>query len=233
MLNETVSYPAALMAGLLSFFSPCVLPLLPAYFSFISGYSAEELTKSLAAKIRVKVFIATIVFVSGFSFVFIFLGASATYIGGFIGRYNDAIRIAGGIVIIIFGIHLMGVIRIQALEFEKRIHLNKKPLHFGGTFIVGMAFGAGWSPCIGPLLGSILIIAGNQETIMQGVILLIIYSIGMAAPFVLLSLFVGYLLIFIKKATRTTKYINAFAGIILICMGILLLTNKLYLLYTP
>lgn len=172
-------------------------------------------------------------FVSGFSFVFIFLGASATYIGSFIGRYSDMIRVAGGIVIIILGIHLIGVIRIRVLEFEKRIHLKKKPLHFGGAVIIGMAFGAGWSPCIGPLLGSILIIAGNQETVWQGVGLLAVYSLGMAAPFVIMSIFIGLLFAFIKKAAKAIRYINALAGTLLIFMGILLLTNKLYLLYTP
>lgn len=233
MFTETVTLSAAFAAGLLSFFSPCVLPLLPAYFSFISGYSAEELTQNIASKIRSKVFIATTAFVSGFSFVFIFLGASATLIGSFIGAYSDAIRIVGSIIIIIFGIHLTGVVRIRALEFEKRVHLKKKPLHFGGTFIIGMAFGAGWSPCIGPLLGSILIIAADQETLAQGISLLAIYSLGMATPFIILSLFVGSLLGFLRKATRTIKYVNIFAGVLLIGMGVLLATNKLYLLYTP
>ena len=233
MFTETVSYLAAVLAGLLSFFSPCVLPLIPAYFGFISGYSLEELTESCTAEIRKRVFLSTISYVCGFSLVFILMGASATYLGGLISKYSSLIRIAGGIVIILLGVHLSGVIRIRGLEFEKRIHLKNRPLHFGGTFIIGMAFGAGWSPCIGPLLGSILIVAGNQETVWQGIRLLAVYSAGLAAPFIVMSIFISMLLAFIKKASKARRYVNAIAGILLILVGVLLLTNKLYLLNAP
>ena len=172
MFTQTVSFPAAFVAGLLSFLSPCVLPLIPAYFTFITGFSIEELTEEYNSEIRKKVFLSTFLFVLGFSLVFILMGASASYLGGLMYTYKKLIRIIGGILIIILGIHLTGLIRIPGLDFEKRIALEKKPLHFLGTLIIGMAFGAGWSPCIGPLLGSILIIAGSQETVWQGVILL-------------------------------------------------------------
>lgn len=233
MFTEAVSYSAAILAGLLSFFSPCVLPLIPAYFGFISGCSLEELTESCTAEIRKRVFLSTVSYVCGFSLVFILMGASATYLGGLIHKYGDSIRIAGGIVIILLGVHLSGVIRIRGLEFEKRIHLKKKPLHFGGTFIIGMAFAAGWSPCIGPLLGSILIVAGNQETVWQGIRLLAVYSAGLAVPFIVMSIFISILLAFIKKASKAIKYVNAIAGILLIIVGVLLLTNTLYLLNAP
>lgn len=230
MFTEAISYPAAFTAGLLSFLSPCVLPLIPAYFTFITGFSLEELTESRDSEIRKKVFLSTILFVSGFSLVFILMGASASYLGGLIYNYRELIRIIGGVFIIILGVHLTGIIRIRGLDFEKRINMEKKPLHFLGTFIVGMAFGAGWSPCIGPLLGSIIIIAGSQETVWQGIILLGIYSAGLAIPFIIMSVFINFLLIFIKKASRVLQYINTAAGILLIIVGLILVTNKLYVL---
>ncbi|MBW2621176.1 MAG: sulfite exporter TauE/SafE family protein [Deltaproteobacteria bacterium] len=230
MFTEAISYPAAFTAGLLSFLSPCVLPLIPAYFTFITGFSLEELTESRDSEIRKKVFLSTILFVSGFSLVFILMGASASYLGGLIYNYRELIRIIGGIFIIILGVHLTGIIRIRGLDFEKRINMEKKPLHFFGTFVVGMAFGAGWSPCIGPLLGSIIIIAGSQETVWQGIILLAIYSAGLAIPFIIMSVFINFLLIFIKKASRVLQYINTAAGILLIIVGLILVTNKLYVL---
>ena len=228
MITEAVSFPAAFLAGLLSFFSPCVLPLIPAYFTFITGYSLEELTEGNIA-IRKKVILSTISFVLGFSVVFILMGASASYLGGFIYKYKNLIRIIGGVLIIILGIHLTGIFRIHSLEFEKRIQINKKPLHFLGTFIIGMAFGAGWSPCIGPLLGSILIVAGSQETIGQGMALLGVYSAGLALPFVIISVFINFLLVFMKRASKVLKYVNVVAGILLILVGLVLVTNKLYL----
>jgi cytochrome c-type biogenesis protein len=230
MFDVTVSYPAAFLAGLLSFFSPCVLPLIPAYFSFISGYSLEELTGEVHAEVRARVVISTLAFVLGFTFVFVLLGASATFLGNLFFKYGYIIRTVGGIIIIVFGVHLTGLIRIKPLEFEKRIYLDRKPVHFGGAFIIGMAFVAGWTPCIGPILGSILIVAGNQETVWHGIWLLSIFSAGMAIPFLLLSVFIGFLINFLKKATRIVKYVNMGAGALLILIGLLLLTNQLNLL---
>ncbi len=228
MFTQTVSFPAAFVAGLLSFFSPCVLPLIPAYFTFITGFSIEELTEKYNSEIRKKVFLSTFLFVLGFSLVFILMGASASFLGGLMYTYKKLIRIIGGILIIILGIHLTGLVRIPGLDFEKRITLEKKPLHFFGTLIIGMGFGAGWSPCIGPLLGSILIIAGSQETVWQGVILLGIYSTGLAIPFIIISIFINFLLTFIKKASKVLKYVNVVAGVVLIVVGLILVSNKLY-----
>jgi len=227
MFTQTVTYPVAFLAGLLSFFSPCILPLIPAYFTFITGFSLEELTDNLNAEIRKKVLFSTISYVAGFSFVFILMGASASYLGGITYKYRDLIRIIGGFLIIILGFHLSGVIRIRPLDFEKKIQFEKKPLHLFGIFIIGMAFGAGWSPCIGPLLGSILIVAGSQETVWQGVVLLGIYSTGLAVPFLIMSVFINFLLVFMKKASLGTKYLNIAAGILLILVGLLLVTNQL------
>jgi len=158
------------------------------------------------------------------------MGASASYLGGLMYNYRDLIRIIGGILIILLGVHLTGIIHFRGLDFEKRINMETKPLYFFGTFIVGMAFGAGWSPCIGPLLGSIIIIAGSQETVWQGIVLLAIYSAGLAIPFIIVSVFINFLLIFIKKASRVLQYVNTAAGILLIIVGLIVVTNKLYVL---
>ena len=228
MLTQTVSFPAAFLAGFLSFLSPCVLPLIPAYFTFITGFSLEELTEKSDKAIRNRVILSTVFYVLGFSSVFILMGASASFLGGVIATYKDFVRIAGGILIIILGVHLTGIVRIPVLDYEKKIHLKKKPLHFLGTFVIGMAFGAGWSPCIGPLLGSILIIAGSQETVWQGIVLLSIYSAGLAIPFIIISIFVNMLLGFVKKASKIMKFLNPAAGILLILVGLLLVMGLIF-----
>lgn len=230
MFTESISYPAALLAGVLSFFSPCILPLIPAYFTFITGLSLDELSAARTTGVRVQVIRKTLSYVFGFSLVFILMGASASLIGGAIFRHREWIRIIGGIMIILFGIHMTGLIRFRSLEFERRLQVRKKPLHFLGTFFVGMAFGAGWSPCIGPLLGSILIVAGNQETVANGIGLLSIYAAGLAIPFLVLALFVDRLMTLIKKASWSIRYINLTAGVLLLILGLLLVTNKLNLI---
>lgn len=227
MLEESLTYPAAFIAGLLSFFSPCILPLLPAYFSFISGYSLEELTASQqSGRLRRRVVICTLAFGLGFSLVFVLLGASASFLGSLVIRYNHVIRIVGGILIIIFGIHLTGWFRIPFLELDKRVHLQTKPAHFLGTVLIGMAFGAGWSPCIGPMLGSILIVAGSQETVYQGVLLLTVYSAGLWIPFLLMSVFINLLLVFLQKARRVLQFVNVAAGVLLIALGLVLVFDR-------
>ncbi len=230
MFTESISYPAALFAGLLSFFSPCILPLVPAYFTFITGLSLDELTGIQSPRIRARVIRATLSYVLGFSLVFVLMGASASIIGGAVFNYRDEIRIIGGILIILFGIHMTGLIRFKPLEFDRRLQINQRPLHFLGTFFVGMAFGAGWSPCIGPLLGSILIVAGNQETVAAGIGLLSVYAAGLAVPFLVLAVFVDSLLNFIKKASWSIRYINVTAGVLLLILGLLLVTDKLNLI---
>lgn len=230
MLVETVPYPVAFLFGLLSFFSPCILPLLPGYFSFISGYSMEELINDSDAVIRRKVVLATAAFVLGFSAVFIALGMSASLLGSLAHNYRDTIRIGGGILIILFGVHMSGLYSFPLLNYEGRLHLNKKPLHALGAFLIGMAFAAGWSPCMGPQLGSILIIAGNQDTIWQGAWLLVLYSAGLAIPFLVLSFCINSLMHFLQRVKKAVRVVNVTAGILLMVMGLLLLTNKMTLL---
>lgn len=229
MFTETITFPAAFAAGLLSFLSPCILPLIPAYFSFITGLSLDELTRG-RQETRKKVILSTLAYVAGFSFVFIMFGASASFLGSVFTQYAYVVRYLGGAIILIFGLHLLGIINIKALSFEKRIHLKQKPVHLLGTFIIGMAFGAGWSPCIGPLLGSILIVAGNQDTLAKGVWLLATYSAGLALPFILMSFFITSLMEFMKKATRFIAVINKVAGGLLVLMGLMLIFDKFHLL---
>ncbi len=225
MFTDPVSFPTAFIAGLLSFFAPCVLPLIPAYFTFISGYSLEELTDNPDAKTRYRVVTSTLAYVSGFSLVFILLGASASALGAVVYIYSDWIRIIGGVIIILLGIHLLGIIKIKSLQVERKINVKQKPLHLLGTFLVGMAFGAGWSPCVGPLLGSILILAGNQQTVWQGMLLLTVYSFGLALPFILISIFISSILVILKRLTGVLKYVNRVAGLLMIVIGLMLIFN--------
>lgn len=231
MFTENITYSAALIAGLLSFFSPCILPLIPAYFSFITGLSLDELTEN-TKETRKKVILSTLFYVAGFSSIFILLGASASFLGGLASKYSWVIRYLGGGIILIFGFHLLGIINIKGFDIEKRIHVKKKPLHLLGTFIIGMAFGAGWSPCIGPMLGTILIVAGNQETIFNGISLLAVYSAGLAVPFLIMSFFITSILEIMKQAKKLIGVINKLSGILLILIGLLLIFDKFRLLGT-
>ncbi len=231
MFTENITYSAALVAGLLSFFSPCILPLIPAYFSFITGLTLDELTQD-KKEVRQKVILSTLFYVAGFSFIFILFGASASFLGGVASQYSWVVRYLGGGIILVFGLHLLGIINIKGFNFEKKIHVKEKPLHLMGVFVIGMAFGAGWSPCIGPLLGSILIVAGNQDTVLKGVSLLAVYSAGLAIPFVIISFFINSILEIMKRATRFIGALNKASGILLIVIGLLLIFDKFRLLAT-
>lgn len=230
MFADTVSYSAAFFAGLLSFFSPCILPLIPAYFTFITGLSLNALTHEKSKAMRVRIILFTLIYVLGFSSVFVFMGASASYIGGLIAQYRDGIRMVGGLLIMMMGLHMVELFRIRLLDTDYRFHVRKKPFHILGVFLVGMAFGAGWSPCIGPLLGTILVIAGTQDSVYTGMGLLAVYSCGLAIPFLVLSVVAESLLIFIKKTSWSMKYVNRIIGVLLLGLGLLLITNTLYLL---
>lgn len=222
-----VTWGAAFAAGLLSFFSPCVLPLVPAYFTFITGFSLEELNAG-GAFVRRQVVLATLAYVLGFSLVFVLLGAAVSSLGGLLYLSRDWLRVGGGLLVILFGLHFLGAFRIPGLEFEKRLAVRRKPLHLFGVFLVGMAFGAGWSPCIGPMLGSILVLGSNQETVARGMGLLSVYSAGLALPFLVISLFIHTLLGFLKKARQVLPYVNKAAGVLLVAVGGLLLTGYIY-----
>tara|TARA_B100001175_G_C19296638_1_gene536134 strand:- start:52 stop:759 length:708 start_codon:yes stop_codon:yes gene_type:complete len=211
-------------AGLISFLSPCVLPLIPGYISFISGQSLNELLESK----KINLF-SLILFSLGFSFVFIIFGAAASYLGQILLQNSQTLRIVAGLVIIIFSLQLIGFLNISFLNFEKKIY-TKKNNNIWFSFIVGMAFGFGWTPCIGPILGSILALASTEETISQAVILLTFYSLGLAIPFVLSGYLMQRFLIFSKNFKKNINLVSKTGGFILLITGILILTNQLQVL---
>ena len=211
-------------AGLISFLSPCVLPLIPGYISFISGSSLNELLTS--KKINI---IPLILFTLGFSFVFIMFGAAASYLGQVLLQNSQTLRIIAGLVIIVFSLQLIGIINIGFLNFEKKIY-TKKNNNIWFSFIIGMAFGFGWTPCIGPILGSILALASTEETIFRAIILLSFYSLGLAIPFILSGYLMQRFLMFSKNFKKNINLVSKGGGVILLITGILILTNQLQVL---
>lgn len=230
---KEVTYPLAFAAGVLSFLSPCVLPLVPSYVSFITGMSFEELT-SAADKARVRRLTITnsIAFILGFSVVFIALGASTSYVGQLFRQYQDEIRIVGGILVIIFGLFIMGLFRMDFLMREKKFRLGGRPSGYLGAFTVGLVFSAGWTPCIGPILGSILLYATSQGSTTLGLKLLSIYSLGLALPFLLSALAINTFLSYSKTIQKFMKPIMFLSGLVLIAFGVLLLMDKVSQLST-
>jgi cytochrome c-type biogenesis protein len=218
-----VGIAIAFTAGVLSFLSPCVLPLVPSYLTFVTGMSLEDLQEGVNRKAT---FMHSILFVGGFSMIFILLGASASFLGQFFRQYELWIARIGGVVIILLGLHMAGVFRWNTLMREKRVHLNDKPAGYLGTFGVGMAFGAGWTPCIGPILGAILTYSVSQDTMWAGVGLLSVYSAGLAVPFLLSSLALDWFLQAFKRFRHWIPVVEKGSGILLIVLGILLLTGR-------
>ncbi|MCX8030213.1 MAG: cytochrome c biogenesis protein CcdA [Thermodesulfovibrionales bacterium] len=225
-MNE-LSFSFAFLAGFMSFFSPCVLPLVPAYISFITGVSLENLKSSS----RHHIFISTLSFVCGFSTIFITLGASSSLIGSLLTEYQNFIRIVGGILIILFGLFVMDLFKLKILLRERRYYFQKGPTNYLGAFIVGVSFAAGWTPCIGPILGTILIYVSSQASTTFGVQLLFLYSLGLAIPFLVSALGINLFFNYTRKLHKFMQLISVLSGLILISFGILLLTDKLGILY--
>ena len=214
----------ALGAGLISFLSPCVLPLIPGYISYVSGNSLNE----LIARKKVNI-IPTILFTVGFSIVFIIFGAASTFLGQFLLQNSFELRILAGVIIIIFSLHIIGIINLKFLNYEKRIQTNNNK-NFYSPIIIGAAFGFGWTPCIGPILGSILVLAATEESINKGVLLLFFYSLGLAIPFILSGFLIQKFLIFSKNFKKNINIVSKIGGSILLVTGILILTNQLQIL---
>ena len=227
-MNENVTLIAAFAAGFLSFVSPCVLPLIPGYISFVSGVSVEEMKADAApATSRLQVFLTSLAFVIGFSLVFIALGASATAIGKFMFAKLPLLSKIAGVILIIFGLHTMGVFRLAFLETEKRVHSQRKPAGPLGAMLVGVAFAFGWTPCIGPILGGILAIAGSKNSVGEGILLLAVYSLGLGIPFLLTSLAINQFFGAAKKIRRYYHGIELASGVLLIAIGVLIITGQL------
>jgi cytochrome c-type biogenesis protein len=226
-----ISLSLAFLAGVLSFLSPCVLPLIPSYVSFITGISFKDLTVGTdRKKIHYLTITNSIAFILGFSTVFIALGISSSAVGSFFFQYVDMIRIIGGVVVIIFGLFIAGVLKLDFLMIQKKIYLSGKPAGYVGTFIVGMTFAAGWSPCIGPILGTILVYAGSKGSTLYGFQLLAAYSLGLAVPFFLSALAINVFLSYSPKLARFMRVIMFISGLLLIIFGILLLTDQIRVL---
>ena len=227
-MGSDVTLLAAFAAGFLSFVSPCVLPLIPGYISFVSGVSVEEMRSDTpAAASRVQIFVTSLAFVIGFSIVFVALGASATAIGKFLfDKLPELSKIAGAI-LIVFGLHTMGVFRLAFLETEKRVHAQRKPAGPLGALLVGIAFAFGWTPCIGPILGGILAIAGSKNSVGEGITLLAIYSLGLGIPFLITSLAINQFFGAAKKIRRYYHAIELTSGALLIVIGVLIVTGQL------
>jgi cytochrome c-type biogenesis protein len=220
---------AAFVAGILSFLSPCVLPLVPGYVSLISGATVEDLQAG-DRRMLGTVMLHSLTFILGFSVVFIALGAVATGIGQFANQYHNLLAKAAGIVVIVFGLHLTGLLKIKALYADKRLHDVKGGSSALGSFAVGFAFAFGWTPCIGPILATILVFAGAQETVFKGLLLLAIYSAGLAVPFLLTSLGVDRFLGFYTRFRRHLHTVEVISGVLLIVVGVLIFMNNLKLL---
>jgi cytochrome c-type biogenesis protein len=220
---------AAFVAGLVSFLSPCVLQLVPGYVSLISGVGVEELQQPDASLFR-KVMLNSIAFILGFSIVFVMLGAISTEAGQLAARYKSTLARIAGVLIIVFGLHLTGIMRIKALYADKRLHGVKGGSTAWGAFVIGFAFAFGWTPCVGPILSVILGFAATQDSISKGILLLTIYSLGLAVPFLLTALGIGRFLKFYGRFRRHMHAIEVASGGLLIALGLLLVLGKFTLL---
>jgi len=223
-MNTTLS--VAFLAGLISFLSPCVLPLIPGYISYISGTSLEKLIKKKNNSVTIK----TIFFTLGFSFVFISLGSTASYLGSFFLTNSNILRIVAGLIIIIFSLQLIGIVNFQFMNREMRIFSNKYNDNLAFPIVVGAAFGFGWTPCIGPILGSILALAVIEESINKSILLLSSYSLGLAIPFIISGVLINKFLLFSKSFKKYVQTITKVGGIILLLTGLAILTNQLQIL---
>jgi cytochrome c-type biogenesis protein len=225
MEGNNIGLVGAFVAGLLSFLSPCVLPLIPSYITYITGLSFADLqAEHPTHKVRELTIIHSLLFIAGFTCVFVLLGASASFLGDFLHEHKTAIRRIGGILIVVFGVHVSGIFDIGMLLGEKRVTLHRKPAGYLGSFVVGIVFAAGWTPCIGPILATILAVAATEG---RGVWLLLAYSMGLAIPFFLASLALHQFLVFFQRFKKHIRLFEIFTGIVLVIVGILIFTNSL------
>ena len=222
-----ISYLYVVLAGLLSFLSPCVLPIVPGYLCFMAGTSLDKLQLDQGDEIKKKVFSFSLSFVFGFSTVFVILGASATLLSSLVYEYLDILRIAGGIIIIIFGIHFMQIIQIPFLNREMRYQIESYRPGIVGSYVIGLSFAFGWTPCIGPILGSVLSIAASSKTVTYGIVLLMLYSAGLGIPFLIAAYAINGFMKFLSRIRDYIRIIEIFTGLLLILFGILILTNRI------
>lgn len=223
-----ISLIAAFSAGLLSFVSPCVLPLVPSYISYITGLSVEQLTNSTErAKFKKAIVLNSLLFIAGFSSVFIAFGASASFLGQVLITYQDSVRRVGGILIIVFGLYLLGILNLNFLNREHRFQFRNRPAGYLGSFVIGVAFAAGWTPCVGPVLGSILLYASTTDSLLNGVVLLTFYSVGLGLPLFVTALGVDRFLAYFKEMRAYLWGVSTVSGVLLIAVGVMIYANSL------
>lgn len=222
------SLMASFLAGLLSFVSPCVLPLVPSYITYITGLSLDQLTDTTERhRIRKTVVANALLFIGGFSTVFVALGASASLVGQLLSDYQDLVRKIGGVLIAGFGLYLLGALKINSLRTERRFHFRRRPAGFLGSFLIGAAFAAGWTPCVGPVLGSVLMYAGTTERLLDGVTLLAYYSLGLGLPLFATALGVDRFLAGFRQVRAYLGAVSVLSGAFLIAFGLVVYTNAL------
>jgi cytochrome c-type biogenesis protein len=221
-MEGTASFGIAISftAGLLSFLSPCVLPLIPSYVTFITGLSLEDVQKARRAAL-----VHSLLFVLGFTLIFLALGATATVLGRVLFAHRVWLSRIGGALVILFGLYMLGAFNIGALARERRVHLADKPVGYLGTVLVGIAFGAGWTPCIGPILGSILTLASSSADLERGLLLLLAYSVGLALPFIAAAVALQHFLAFFSRIRRQMAWITRAAGALLVVVGVMMITD--------
>ena len=220
-----VGFVVAFSAGLFSFLSPCVLPLFPSYVSFITGMSVSDLTADLSGAARRRVMLHALSFVLGFSLVFVALGASFSAAGQFLLDYRNLIRQVGGVLIVLFGLYIAGVFKLAAMGRTMQFQLREKPAGYLGSLVVGITFAIGWTPCVGPILGAILSLAGTSETVQRGIGLLVAYSAGLGVPFLLSAVALGSFLKFFRRYRPLIPVMERSAGVLLVVVGVLVFTN--------
>lgn len=222
-----VTYWAALLAGLVSFLSPCVLPLVPPYLCYMAGVSLDQLTgQANEAVAKRTVMISSAAFVLGFSTVFVILGATASVLGRFVAGYADILAVVGGAVIVVMGLHFLGLFQIPLLQRTLRVDFDNRAGP-AGSYLLGLAFGVGWTPCIGPVLGTILFVAGSEETMGRGAALLAVYSLGLGLPFILAGLFAGRFMDFMRRFRSHLGTVERTMGAALVLTGVLFMTGQI------
>ena len=233
MGSAHISYAVAFAAGFLTFLSPCLLPLIPSFIAYITGISLKDMDDPAKKKeAKKKALIHSLCFIFGFSLIFILLGLTATFIGKVLFHYQKVIQIGGGLLITLFGLYLVGILKLDFLGKEMQIRVKFDHASYFGSFLIGLTFAAAWTPCAGPILGSILLLAGTKTSVLEGAKLLSAYSLGIGLPFFLTALLIHTFVVYLHKLKKVIGLVNIITGIFLIIMGILLMTNYLNVITT-
>lgn len=210
-----------------SFFSPCVLPLIPSYISYITGITFGELTQqALPKRVKFLTIAHSLLFIAGFTAIFVLFGASFTALGKFLSQHKNAAEKIGGIIVVLFGLHIAGVINLGFLQKEKKFEIKSKPLGFLGSFLVGATFSLGWTPCVGPILSSILILSSTVENVGKGIALLLSYSLGLGVPFLLSGLLINNFVTYFQRIKKHIRLISILSGLFLVLIGVMILTDS-------